>query len=174
MKILILGTVLSCTSTIDLNQLDTVELNQSLTSTFVYLKVNQNNFLNNTSNTELTSLSDVSVIDIFDSDYVQENIITSNFSFEIENSFNRDFILDIAFLNADNNTTKSFTINVPRNSSISHFQSYEGLDLLSLKLSQKVRITLYLQPSDDASILTEGNEMNFELKSFTNFVLKVN
>ncbi len=63
---------------------------------------------------------------------------------------------------------------MPNNSNLTHLESYDGLDLLSLKFSEKLKIEIQLQPSSDLSMLSKGAEMNLTLKSFTNFIFKVN
>lgn len=174
LQIFVLLTILSCTGDVDFDQAKNIELNQNFSSTFVFLNVDQNNFLNTDASTEIATLTDISTIDIFDSEYFQDNLVKTIFNFKIENTFNRDFILELYFLNADNAITNSFSIDVPNNSNITHFESYDGLDLLSLKFSEKLKITIQLQPSLDSSILTNGVGMDLTLKSSANFIFKVN
>jgi len=165
---------LSCTSNVDFNQVDDIEVNQNFTFSFIYLNANQNNFLNADGTSETNSLSDSRNIDIFKLDYFQENLIEVNFNFEIENTFNRDFELEFTFLNADDAITTNFMINIPSNSKLSHLETYEGLDLLSLKLTEKVKITVDLQPSSDASILNRDDETELTIKSSANFIFRAN
>ncbi len=98
-QIVVFLTVLSCTSDVDFDQAQNIEFNQNFSSTFVYLNVNQNKFLNADASTEISTLTDLSTIDIFDSKYFQDNLVKANFSFEVENAFDRNFIIELSFLN---------------------------------------------------------------------------
>lgn len=165
---------MSCTGDIDFDQANNIELNQNFTTSFINLNVGQNKFLNSDASAEVPVLVDTSTLDIFNSEYFQDNLVKTIFNFQIENSFNRDFDIEFSFLNADDKVTNSFNINVPKNTNQRYLQNFEGLDMLSLKFAQKIRITINLQPSSDASILSEDIEMKLAIKSFTNFIFKVN
>ncbi|MBJ2175030.1 hypothetical protein JBL43_12330 [Aureibaculum sp. A20] len=166
--------ILSCTSTVDFDQLENIEFDQSFTASFIFLNLTQNQFLNADNSAEVATLTDVSIIDIFNSEYVQENLVQADFNFDVENTFNRNFDVEFSFLNEDDSITESFTFNVPNNGKLNHLQRFDGLGLLSLKRSRKLRITIYLQPSSDLSILDKDVQMNLNLKSSTNFIFKIN
>lgn len=174
LQIIVFLTLWSCTSDVDFDQAKNIEFNQNFSSAFVYLNLDQNNFLNEDASTEISSLTDFSIIDIFDSAYFQDNLIKANFSFQIENTFDRNFIIILSFLNTNDAITKNFSINVSNNVSFTHLEIFESLDVLSLKLAEKLRITVEIQPSLDASVLAANAEMNLEIKSSTNFIFKVN
>ncbi|MDY7394415.1 hypothetical protein UMM65_04120 [Aureibaculum sp. 2210JD6-5] len=171
---IVITTILSCTSNVDFDQINNIEINQNFSSPFIYFNIDQNRFLNANGSSEIPTITDISVFDIFDTDYVQDNLVKANFNFEIENTFNRNFELELSFLNADNAITNSFVINVPNNSKVTHLQVFEGLDLLSLKFSQKLRVSVNLQPSSNSSMLSEDAEMKLIIKSSANLIFKVN
>ena len=165
---------MSCTGDVDFDQAKNIELNQNFTTSFIYLNVNQNKFLNSNASAEIPILTDISTIDIFDSKYFEDNLVKTTINFQIENSFDRDFDIEFSFLNVDDVEMNSFIVSVPNNSNQIHLQNFEGLDLLSLKFSEKLRITINLQPSSDSSMLTQNTEMKLAIKSFANFIFKIN
>jgi len=173
-SIVVFLTIVSCTSDVNFNQSKNIEINQNFSSTFVHLNLDQNKFLNDDSNAELPTLTDLSVIDIFKSKYFEDNLVRANFTFEIQNTFDRSFIIELSFLNVDDNITNSFNIIVPNNSNITHLESFEDLSLLSLKFAEKLKMTFQLQPSSNSSMLTKDANMNLRLKSYANFIFKLN
>ncbi|MET2985797.1 hypothetical protein [Aureibaculum conchae] len=166
--------LMSCASDVDFDQAKNIELNQNFTTSFIYLNVDQNKFLNSDASAEIPILTDISTIDIFDSKYFEDNLVKTTINFQIENSFDRGFDIEFSFLNTDDVEMNSFIVSVPNNSNQIHLQSFEDLDLLSLKFSEKLRITINLQPSSDSSMLMQNTEMKLAIKSFANFIFKIN
>lgn len=165
--------LISCTSDVDFDQIKNTEVNQRLTASFIYLSVDQNTFLNANGTSEINAFSSQNNFDILSSDYFKDYLVQTNFTFTIENSFDRSFEIEFSFLDYRNIITNTFTVNVPRNTNFTHVQNYQGVDLLSLLVAKELKLTMNLQPSSDSSILDKNIEMNFEVKSFANFIFKV-
>ncbi len=93
------------------------------------------------SNLPFTHFDFVTPLDIFNNTTIQNNLVKSEFHFEIENTFNRDFELIFQFLDGNNQVTYTLPIVINKVSKTISDVTIEGADLVNLKKSKKVNIT---------------------------------
>lgn len=80
-------------------------------------------------------------LDIFNNTTIQNNLVKTEFHFEIENTFNRDFELVFQFLDGNNQVTYTIPIVINKTTKTIKDVLIEGTDLVNLKKSKKVNIT---------------------------------
>lgn len=94
---------ISCSENLNFNQTN-LELEPILKAPIVYFELNQNNFLDEF-NQEISVVSDITVFRILETTILKENLVELKIDFEVENGFNRMFLVNMFFLDDDNNIT---------------------------------------------------------------------
>ena len=96
-KILLLAISLmffACTKDVDFNQINDLELNPVIESSLIFFDEPANRFLEN--GNEVLITQDFIIIDIFNNEFVVDNLVKVDLVFETENSINQRFDLQIA------------------------------------------------------------------------------
>jgi hypothetical protein len=165
----------SCVKDVDFNQVNDFSAKPIFKSTLVYFTVNQIDFFDVVNSVELvTPLNDTSDFTILRSNFVRNNLLKAELEFKVVNKFNRNFKVNISFLDANNNVTHSFNeFNVTaKNES---FTQIEEIIISSNQLflsSTKVKVSIELSPSTDGSIIDPNNPQTLEFNSAGTFYLK--
>ena len=148
-----------------------LEIEPEVTSPLVFFELDQRDFLDE-NNQEITVVSDITVFTIFDNTVLKDNLVELTLDFEIENGFDRSFLVDFVFLDEDENITydvEDFSINAgdldySSTRSIVIETSPEFLN------SIKVRVDVVLSPS--TTTLNPDIEKTFKFRSSGTFYLK--
>lgn len=102
---------ISCTDNLNFDNIN-LDLEPIVSSPIVYFELNQNNFIDE-NDQEISVVSDITVFRILETTIFKENLVELKIDFEVENGFNRMFIVKIIFLDDDDNITHTvdeFTI----------------------------------------------------------------
>ena len=94
---------ISCTDNLNFDNTNLV-LEPVVNTPIVYFELNQNNFLDEF-NQEISVVSDITVFRILETTILKENLVELKIDFEVENGFNRMFLINMFFLDDDNNIT---------------------------------------------------------------------
>tara|TARA_B110000977_G_scaffold178865_1_gene236903 strand:+ start:68 stop:607 length:540 start_codon:yes stop_codon:yes gene_type:complete len=97
---------ISCTENLNFNQIN-LELEPTINVPIVYFELNQNNFLDEF-NQEISAVSDITVFRILETTVLKENLIELKIDFEVENGFNRMFLIKMFILDDNDNITHTF------------------------------------------------------------------
>jgi hypothetical protein len=99
----ILGIILflSCTSSLDFDQLNQYSPNQAVSVPFINFTINDTNFETPISPALVPSIFNKSDIKIFDSTFLKQRAVQLEFDFEIKNDINRNFTIEIILREAD-------------------------------------------------------------------------
>jgi hypothetical protein len=160
----------SCSNNLNFDNIN-LEIEPEVTSPLVFFELDQRDFLDE-NNQEITVVSDITVFRIFDNTVLKDNLVELTLDFEIENGFDRSFLVDFVFLDEDENITydvEDFSINTgdldySSTRSIVIETSPEFLN------SIKVRVDVVLSPS--TTILNPDIEKTFKFRSSGTFYLK--
>ena len=161
---------MSCSNNLNFDNIN-LEIEPEVTSPLVFFELDQRDFLDE-NNQEITVVSDITVFRIFDNTVLKDNLVELTLDFEIENGFDRSFLLDFVFLDEDENITydvEDFSINAgdldySSTRSIVIETSPEFLN------SIKVRVDVVLSPS--TTTLNPDIEKTFKFRSSGTFYLK--
>jgi hypothetical protein len=160
----------SCSNNLNFDNIN-LEIEPEVTSPLVFFELDQRDFLDE-NNQEITVVSDITVFRIFDNTVLKDNLVELTLDFEIENGFDRSFLVDFVFLDEDENITydvEDFSINTgdldySSTRSIVIETSPEFLN------SIKVRVDVVLSPS--TTTLNPDIEKTFKFRSSGTFYLK--
>ena len=161
---------MSCSNNLNFDNIN-LEIEPEVTSPLVFFELDQRDFLDE-NNQEITVVSDITVFRIFDNTVLKDDLVELTLDFEIENGFDRSFLVDFVFLDEDENITydvEDFSINAgdldySSTRSIVIETSPEFLN------SIKVRVDVVLSPS--TTTLNPDIEKTFKFRSSGTFYLK--
>ncbi|MDA8731567.1 hypothetical protein N9M36_04495 [Flavobacteriaceae bacterium] len=162
--------MVSCSNNLNFDNIN-LEIEPEVTSPLVFFELDQRDFLDE-NDQEITVVSDITVFRIFDNTVLKDNLVELTLDFEIENGFDRSFLVDFVFLDEDENITydvEDFSINAgdldySSTRSIVIETSPEFLN------SIKVRVDVVLSPS--TTTLNPDIEKTFKFRSSGTFYLK--
>ncbi len=162
--------LVSCSNNLNFDNIN-LEIEPEVTSPLVFFELDQRDFLDE-NDQEITVVSDITVFRIFDNTVLKDNLVELTLDFEIENGFDRSFLVDFVFLDEDENITydvEDFSINAgdldySSTRSIVIETSPEFLN------SIKVRVDVVLSPS--TTTLNPDIEKTFKFRSSGTFYLK--
>jgi len=179
MSVILMLIMASCVKDVDFDQAENLNLSPVLETSIVYFNEPANTFFLNELGEEVSEIQDATVIDIFDDDFVIDNLVKAVFTFKINNTVTRRFQTRVDFLNLAEEVQHTFTLNTMasiNNESVvtDHIEVFEGNALEALKASNKVVFTVLLPPSTDGSIIDQMTIGRVELKSKATFYLNIN
>ncbi len=162
--------LVSCSDNLNFDNTN-LEIEPEVTLPLVFFELDQRDFLDE-NDQEISVVSDITVFRILNNTVLKENLVELAIDFEIENGFNRSFLLDFVFLDEDENITydiDDLTINAGdlEYSSTRFIVIETSPEFLN---STKVRVDVVLSPS--STMLNPDIEKTFKFKSSGTFYLK--
>ena len=97
---------ISCTDNLNFDNIN-LDLEPIVSSPIIYFELNQNNFIDE-NDQEISVVSDITVFRILETTIFKENLVELKIDFEVENGFNRMFLINMFFL--DNNDNITYTV----------------------------------------------------------------
>lgn len=154
----------SCASDLDFNQVNDLKLEPVFISNLAYFDVPANQFVTN--GVEQTITVDTPTIDIFNDAFFKENLAKADFFFEINNTINRAYTLDLVYLDKNNQALYSTNFTIPAYSGVENLvtktEIFENAKLDLLKRTTKIAFILKMLPGP---ILSESSTGSLKLRS---------
>ncbi|TYP98017.1 hypothetical protein C7447_103185 [Tenacibaculum adriaticum] len=176
LKIIVLNTLLlvtSCVKDIDFNQAQDFEITPEVAVSLVKFNLDQNDLV--MGGIEIDSISQSTVFTMLDNTTAQEDLVKIDFQFEVVNTFNRDFEINLIFL--DDNDIETYRISTLKiNAQDEDFNYIETLvisDHQEFLLSRKIQVILRLLPSSDGSTIDPNDPRTFVFKSAGIFYFRI-
>ncbi|WP_299129296.1 hypothetical protein [uncultured Winogradskyella sp.] len=172
-----LATSLSCISDVDFNQADELLLAPVIESSIIHTEQAASHFLEN--GNELVVVRDsIGNIEIFEDEFVINNLIRAELFFEVTNSINRSFSLQLNFLDENEEVQHTLTFDAdasPNGNDIitNYEENFEDDSLNALKTTRIIAVEIRLNPSDDGSMLDENSMGRVLLQSKGVFYLEI-
>ncbi|WP_452228646.1 MULTISPECIES: hypothetical protein [unclassified Lacinutrix] len=172
----LIGVLLSaCVNDLDFSQGEDFAISPTLDASLIYFEESASSFIDENGAEQIVVRDSVN-IEIFTDPFTVDNLIKSEFLFQVSNSINRSFQAQIDFLDETGVLQHSFTFSVdasPTNEAIviMHLETFENESLLALKQSVQIVITLRLLPSSDGSVIDENTPGILKFKSKATFYL---
>ncbi len=165
----------SCVKHLDFSQIEDFSAKPIFESSLVYFTLNQVDFFDLINSVEVvTPIDDTSGFTILRSKFVKDNLIETELNIEVNNQFDREFTVNITFLDENNIETHAFDpIIVAENNP--NFTQKETITISGNEQflrSTKIRVSIELSPSSDGSVLDPNIEQKLEFKSSGIFYLK--
>ncbi|EDP71495.1 hypothetical protein FBALC1_03387 [Flavobacteriales bacterium ALC-1] len=167
--LLAIMTLMSCVKDVDFDQAENFSLTPVLASSILFTEVEASSFFEN--DMELESVRDsVANIEIFEDQFVKDNLIKAELVFQATNTIDRTFNLQVDFFNDADELQHTLSFDAIESNSgnpvvTDYTEVFEDDSLDALKLITKMVITLTLYPSSDGSTLNENSSGNISLKS---------
>lgn len=174
----ILFCISSCIKDVDFSQAENLSISPALEVSVLHFEEPASTFLDN-DGLELITVTDSVNIEIFSDDFVVNNLIKADFTFETTNTINRAYDAQIDFYNDLYELQHTFNFGVGASTNnqevvVEYIEVFEGLELEALKTTTNLVLTLTLHPSTDGSTLDENSFGNLELKSKASFYFEIN
>ena len=132
---------ISCSSDLDFDQVKDLKLEPVIVANLAYFDVAANKFVDNGMEQQIPF--DVQNFNVFKDQYFRDNLAKAEFNFELENTINRAFTLNVLLLNDNDQILQSIRLAIPSYSGTSNVIKYptevfenQRLDLL--KQSTKI------------------------------------
>jgi hypothetical protein len=159
--------VLSCSSDLDFNQGNNLALEPVIVANLAAFDIPAHQFVSG--GIEQPQFVDVPNFDLFKDSFFKNNLLKVEFFFEINNTINRDYIIDLVLLDADDIPLDSISILVPAytgvENPVSYPEPFESSNLPVLTSTRKMSFTItMLSPGP---ILSENSLGSLKLRSST-------
>ncbi|WP_242131604.1 hypothetical protein [Aestuariivivens marinum] len=156
----------SCTKQVDFNQANDLVLEPIVASDLIFFNADATEFF--VDNTELVTVRDSVIIDLFNRDFFVDYVVKAEFVFKVINSINRSSNVTIEFFDINNQKRHGFSLMAlasPNNTDIitTHTEIFENQALDDLKASNKVVLTMQVLAGGDP--LNDNTPGRVELKS---------
>jgi len=140
--------LISCTDNLNFDEIN-LNVDPILTAPLIYFELNQDDFYNSTTATEIPLITDTSEFKVFKSSAIRNDVFKVVFDFEIENRFDRSFEVNIVFFDGNDNITRtipSFNIGAQD----LNYVASDSIDIAASSIfltSRKVSVEVKLNPS---------------------------
>lgn len=157
-------TAFSCTSDLDYNQIDNIKLEPVYVGNLAYFDVLANEFVNG--GVEQNVKYDAPIFDLFNDSFFRKNFKKAELFFEVENTINRAYSVNLVFLDANNQAVHSVNFFVPAYNGVvnkvTKTEVFENAQLDLLKRTINIAFTLTMLPGP---ALNESSVGNIKLRS---------
>ncbi|MCF6212741.1 MAG: hypothetical protein L3J45_01810 [Flavobacteriaceae bacterium] len=126
---------------VDFTQVDGLNFSQQLSGSLISLTTSLSD-LGDQNNLPFNGFNFDKNINVFDSQTIQNELVSVNLHFEFNNAFNRDFKFTFNFLDATNTIVFSTIVNINKRATTIQDVLVEGLDVIEIKKATKVAINI--------------------------------
>ncbi|WP_346883362.1 hypothetical protein [uncultured Algibacter sp.] len=162
-----------CTKPVDFDQANDLVIEPVVGSSIAFFNGKANDFNEGAQGSIVT---DTVSIDVFGNNFVQDNLVKAELIFELTNSINRGYSLQVDFLDAMGLENQSLTFTVPASPSnvpvlTTFTEVFEDMALVDLKNTEFLIFTLTMLPGQP---ITQDSLGEINLQSKGVFFLLVN
>ncbi|TRX41424.1 hypothetical protein [Flavobacterium restrictum] len=154
----------SCSSDLDFNQANTLELRPIVVANLAAFDVPAHQFVTN--GVENPIGVDVPTVDLFSTAFFKDNLDKTDLFFEINNTINRKYTVEMYFLNSKDAPLYSIKIPVPAYSGteqlVTKTETFQGTNLNFLKNTKKIAFVVKMLAGPP---LTETSLGSLQLRS---------
>ncbi|MFV8343771.1 hypothetical protein [Flavobacterium sp. XS2P39] len=154
----------SCASDLDFNQANDLKLEPVFVSNFGHFDIPANQFVTN--GVEQSITVDTPEIDVFDDVFFKDNLERADFFFEINNTINRAYTLDLVYLDKNNQPLYSINFAIPAYNGVENLitktEVFENAKLDLLKSTTRMAFILKMLPGP---IVSENSTGSLKLRS---------
>jgi hypothetical protein len=161
--------ITSCVDNLDFSQIEDYSITPEYTVSLTYFTILPFQFFNQTGVQE-SQKTDITDFRVFDNSFTRDNLVKVDFNVEIKNEFDRNFTLQIDFLNENLNVTHHFK-EIEVNANNLNYKFNETIEVSTnpnIKNTTKVRVNVI----DNSSAPIESTDTTeFEFKSSAKFYI---
>jgi hypothetical protein len=150
---------ISCSSDLDFNQVNDLKLEPVVVTNLASFDVQANQFL--VGGVEQTVSGDLMNFDVFKQPFLDQNLNRADFYFEISNTINRGFKVNLILLDANNNPLYTIPFDVPAytvgQAPVTTTEIFQNAKLDLLKNTSKIAFVVNLMPGPPLSSSSLGS-----------------
>lgn len=154
----------SCSSDLDFNQANDLKLEPVFVANLAYFEIPAHEFVTNGNDQNLTVGSPT--VDVFNDAFFKKHLTRAELSFELINTINREYTLDIILQDRNNQPLYKINFNIPAYTGLANpitkTEKFENSKLDLLKRTTKMTFVLRMLPG---AALTENSSGNLKLRS---------
>lgn len=165
LSFIVLFFIFSCSEKLDFSQLEDYRITPEYTVSLTYFKVTPIRFFNPTTGIQESERTDVTDFKVFENNLLRNHLVKVDFDVKIKNEIDKDFTLEITFLDSNSNETHRFQ-DITVSASDLNFEFNETIDVTlkpSLKNTSKVKIRVKINNPNPP--LSPSDTSEFEFKS---------
>jgi hypothetical protein len=155
---------ISCSSDLDFNQVNDLKLEPVVVSNLASFDVQANQFV--VGGAEQPVSGDLMSFDVFKQPFLDQNLNRADFYFEINNTINRGFKVNLLLLNANNNPLYTIPFDIPAYTGtqnvVTKTEIFQNAKLDLLKSTSKIAFVVNLLPGPP---LTSSSTGSLKLRS---------
>ncbi|NDP27527.1 MAG: hypothetical protein GZ087_08905 [Flavobacterium sp.] len=151
---------LSCSSDLDFNQVNDLKLEPVVVANLASFDIQANKFV--VGGVEQPVTGDVMDFNVFKDSNFNEILKRADLHFEFYNTINRDFKINLIFLDANNSPLFTIPFDIAANSSLTKTEIFENTKLDLVKQTKKVAFVITLLPGTP---LTDSSLGSLKLRS---------
>lgn len=154
----------SCASDLDYDQVSDIKLEPVFIANLAYFDIPANEFV--TGGVEQNVIFDAPTVDVFNDSFFRKSLKKVDFFLEIENTIARAYVVDLVFLDRNNQVVHTTNFTVPEytgeENKVTRTEIFENTQLDLLKRTVRIAFTLRMLPG---APLTETSSGNLKLRS---------
>ena len=154
----------SCVSDLDFNQVSDLKLEPVFVSNLAYFDVLANQFVTN--GVEQIITVDTPTLDVFKDSFFKDNLVRADLFFEINNTINRAYTLDLIYLDKNNQSLYTNNFVIPAYTGVQNLVTktdvFKNGKLDLLKRTTKIAFILKMSPGP---VLSESSLGSLKLRS---------
>lgn len=164
---------ISCSSDLDFDQVNDLKLEPVFVANLAYFDVAANQFTDNGSEQQIAF--DVQEFDAFRKKFFRDNLVKAEFDFEIENTVNRAFTLNLLLLDDNNQILQTLIFAIPAYSGGSNVIKYptEVFENQRLELLKQTTKVGFLVRMASGPPINENSSGNLKLRSGATVYLEI-
>jgi hypothetical protein len=165
----------SCVKQLDFSQIEDFSAKPIFESSLVHLTADQIDFFDLVNSVEIPQTLYLTDFTILNSKFVRDNLIRAEFNIEFNNYFDRQFTVNVIFLDQNDIETHTFNPIIIGNKN----QIFSQKEIINISgntaflSSTKVWVSVELLPSSNGSVLDPNIEQKLEFKSSGIFYLEI-
>lgn len=166
--LLLLFMIASCVEDVDFDQAEDFVIFPVLESSLIFFNFPASEFQEPTG-TAIVTVGDDLELDVFNDEFLRDNLIKAEFFFEITNSIDRNFRATIIMYDETDQITYNFDIDVTPDGSneviTAHTEVFEDALLDQLKNTVRLELVLNMFPSPTGIPLNQNSLGNIKMRS---------
>lgn len=175
--IIVLGVCFSCIKDTDFEQHEPLVITPTMEVSLVQVQEPAASFVD-VSGAELPFISDQVILEVFTSEFINDNLTKAELVFGITNSINKAFQIKIDFYDSGDTLQHTFSIDIensPTNAPLltEHIEVFENMNLSALKSTNKLDITITLISNPTDPVITSDSDGSIILVSKGIFYLNI-
>ncbi|WP_108742507.1 hypothetical protein [Flavobacterium faecale] len=151
--------LVSCSSKLDFDQVNDLKLEPVIVANLSYFDIAAPDFVTNGQETIVSG--SLQNFDVFRDSFFRDNLVQSDFFFEITNTINRQYRLNLLLLNSQNRILYSINFNVSASAGtpqvVTQKEIFKDVKLDLLKQSQRIAYHIIMLPGKSLTAASTGH-----------------